>query len=189
MLSRIFLIVAIACAAGTAQAGEGSGDPVTTGAAYARVGVGSGVEVVAAQVRLGRRVTPWLGLEAEAGTGIGSRRATLEDASGEAQSGRASLDYQAAAYAVAFVPLAPRTDLLLRVGYGVTAVRFEPRRVEDEPAPEPRVRSRRTWAASAGVQHFFREDLGVRLDYTRQGRRVLQGKGGDAWALGLVGRF
>ena len=189
MLSRVAVVLCLTCIAGAAQGAETPVDPISTGGTIAWMGVGGGVTLGAAQVRLSRRLTPWLALEAEAGTGIGSRGARLEDADGELQSGRASLDYQAAAYVVASAPVASRTDLLLRLGYGVTAVRFQPRKPEDEPPPEARSRTRATWAASLGVQHFVREDLGLRLDYTRQARRALGGKGGDVWAVGLVGRF
>ncbi|RZJ28347.1 MAG: porin family protein, partial [Brevundimonas sp.] len=69
--------------------------------------------------RLGYKILPWVGVEGEASFGV---QGEDYDVSIGGSSGEIELKHDAAAYAVAFLPLGENFELFARAGYGTTAV-------------------------------------------------------------------
>ncbi len=96
-----------------------------------------------------------------------------------------------AAYAVGYLPLMPRFDLLARVGYGASSYKIEPNGLPSYTATENGLRY------GAGAQYFVTPSNGLRVDWTREQMNNLTDHGGffsaddkaDVWSVSLVHKF
>lgn len=155
---------------------------------YASAGVASfnsdqpDAKLAVIQGRVGAKLLPYLGVEAEAGTGISSDTWHLLYAPYLA-SVKTELNYQVAGYVVGTLPLSTKAELFARVGYGKT--KYDQDFLIDGQRGSSSA-SRDGWAFGAGGQYFFDGKSGVRLDYTRH--EVDHGSI-DAWSAGFVHRF
>lgn len=143
------------------------------------------VTLGAVNARLGARLGRNIGVEADAGVGVGEDEflptcpttqacAAVVPAPVEVQ-----LENHVAGYVVGFLPVSPNLELLARVGYARLSVESETRGVtfsEEENA----------LSYGAGAQLFFDEANGVRADYTRFDAD--EGEV-DAWSLAYVRKF
>lgn len=174
---RIILLTASAAAllaAGPALAQDPSGSRWYGNLGWSNVGAeSSDVDFNALNARVGTRISPYFGVEGELGIGLGDEEV--------APGVDASLNYDAAAYAVGFVPITERFEVLGRVGYGVTEVGVDgPGFTASEDGDSLNY--------GVGAQYFFDDANGVRADWTR---RDFQDDGGEAdvWTLNYVRRF
>jgi len=129
---------------------------------------GRGTDNGAVTGRLGAQFGPFLGVEGELTGGVDSDH------------GRRIAD-QYAGYAVGHLPVAPRLELLARIGYGAT----------DFKAPIGSGLDRGTVDSvnyGVGGQYMLDPRNGLRIDYTRHD---YQEHGGDAdtWSLAYVRKF
>lgn len=138
---------------------------------------GSEANVGAVTGRLGTKFTPIFGVEGEASFGVKDDDVQFAPA----LTGQVELEYDAAAYVTATLPLSPNLDLFARAGYGVTEVKadvagFSAREDGD------------SFNYGAGANLFFGGRNGVRADWTR---REFQDDGGefDIYSVSYVRRF
>lgn len=143
------------------------------------------VTLGAVNARLGARFGRNIGIEADAGVGVGEDEflptcptiqvcAAVVPAPVEVQ-----LENHFAGHVVGFLPVSPNVELLARVGYGRLSVESRTRGVtfsEEENA----------LSYGAGAQVFFDQANGVRADYTRFDAD--EGEA-DAWFLAYVRKF
>jgi hypothetical protein len=109
--------------------------------------------------RVGTRFSNYFGVEGELGIGVQDQ----EESDGVNRL-TTKLKYEAAAFAVGFLPVGPSTDLFARAGVGITELEFEfdgPGTGFDESGSEG------IFGLGVGVQHFFDGVNGIRGDYTR----------------------
>ena len=96
-----------------------------------------------------------------------------------------------AGYAVGFLPITPRFDLLARIGYGASSYKVEPNGLASYSAHENGLRY------GAGAQYFLTGSNGLRVDWTREQMNNLTDPGGflssgdkaDVWTVSLVHKF
>ncbi|MBW3616709.1 MAG: porin family protein [Proteobacteria bacterium] len=130
--------------------------------------------------RFGSKLNTNFGLEAELGVGVQDQEATLRTTTVTSK-----LNYEAAAFAVGYLPVTTSTELFARVGVG----RIE---IESEVTPPTGAASgggaQTIFGLGVGVQHFFDGVNGIRGDYTRY---TGEERGAEADALGIsyVRRF
>jgi len=166
--------MAAVTAALPAQAQDTSAKGVYAGLGYARVSPGH-ADLDAIQGRLGYRFGPWVGVEAEVAAGLGSD--TVADIA------KYKLKHQESLYAVAFLPLTPKLDLLGRVGYGHTRMKFSIRDTDFSTSY-----GQESWNFGGGVQYLFDGKNGLRADYTRQ-EFIGGDSDADVWSIGYARRF
>jgi outer membrane immunogenic protein len=130
------------------------------------------VDLGAIQGRLGARFGRYLGVEGELSTGVKSDSVGSTDI---------KLRNQEAAYAVGFIPVTPKFDIIGRVGYGGTTLREKTAGVSTTDTEE-------SWNYGAGAQYSFDGKNGIRADYTRQDFQHGPVKA-DVWSLGYVRNF
>ncbi|MDP1632118.1 MAG: porin family protein [Caulobacter sp.] len=109
----------------------------------------------ALQGRVGVKLTPYIGFEGELGAGVKD-----DDVAVGAGSVNVKLNYQAAAYAVGYVPVAPNADLFARVGYGTTDFDASAGGTTFSGSDDG-------FAWGVGGQYYFTAKDGVRVDWTR----------------------
>jgi hypothetical protein len=129
---------------------------------------GRGTDNGAVTGRLGAQFGPYLGAEGELSGGV------------DANHGQRIND-QYAGYAVGHLPVAPKLELLARIGYGATDFR----------SPSPAGSGHATVDSvnyGVGGQYMMDPHNGLRVDYTRYD---YQHVGGDAntWSLAYVRKF
>jgi hypothetical protein len=111
--------------------------------------------------RIGARFHPNFGLEGELGVGVQD-----QEESSTVGTFTTKLNYEAAAFAVGYLPISPATDLFARVGVGTTDLEFE-----FDPsgtgASTSDSGSEAVFGLGVGAQHFFDGVNGIRGDYTR----------------------
>ncbi len=127
--------------------------------------------------RVGAKVNPNFGFEGEASIGVrdddftvGGVPVTIEH------------DYDAAAYAVGFVPLSEQFELFGRIGYGTTRIKAEAAGVDASEDGE-------SLNYGAGANYFFDAQNGVRGDWTRRDFTDDDGGEVDVYSLNYVRRF
>lgn len=161
-------------AAAAAQDADPAGAYVSLG--YAQVDL-SGADLGALEARLGYRFNRWFGAEGELGFGVDG-----DTRSSAVATIKQDLEHKAALYAVAFLPVGPRTDLFARAGYGTT-------KVETNATSSGHV-SAESWNFGVGAQHMFDGVNGVRVDYTRQEfDSAASGGHADVWSVAYTRRF
>ena len=127
--------------------------------------------------RLGLRFGPYVGVEGEAIKGV-----TDDDRIRGGVATETKLERSMAAYAVGYVPVSPRLDLIGRVGLGNTRTEIE--------GPGARIAHVRqdTINYGVGAQYFMTAKDGLRADYTRESVRKGPGRA-DTYALSYVRKF
>ena len=126
--------------------------------------------------RLGARLHPNFGAEAELGLGIDG-----DDYRVGAANAKVDLKHSVAAYGVGFLPINEKFELLARVGYGSTKVRAAVGTVSASDTNE-------SWNYGVGAQYSFDGANGVRADYTRHDFNH-DGGNADVWAVSYVRKF
>ncbi len=127
--------------------------------------------------RLGARMSRNFGLEAELSTGVKDDDITIG-----AVTGSLKLDYDAAAYAVGYLPLSDNFELFGRAGYGTTSV-------EADVAGFTQTEDGESFNYGAGANWWFNENSGLRGDWTRRDFTDDGGGEVDAYSLSYVRRF
>jgi outer membrane immunogenic protein len=126
--------------------------------------------------RLGYDFNRNFGIEGEASIGVADEDVTIAGVNGSIEH-----DYDAAAYAVAKLPVNENFELFGRVGYGTTSLKAD---VAGYTARE----DGESINYGVGANWFFDGQNGLRGDFTR---RDFRGDGGevDTYALSFVRRF
>lgn len=127
--------------------------------------------------RIGWKVMPWLGVEAEASVGVEDE--TLEVSIG-GTGGSIELEHEVAACAAAFLPLGEHLELFARVGYGTTSIKSSTPAVTALGDGE-------SFNYGVGASAFYGNN-GLRVDWTRKDYQDNSGEA-DAWSLSYVRRF
>ena len=155
-------------------------DAMPATGAYVNLGAaivdGGQADLKSLQGRLGYRITPNFGVEGELATGLKSDTDTIAGVRVNTK-----LKHSAAAYAVGFLPIAPNTELLARVGYGTTKIRARAAGISASDSAE-------SVNYGVGAQHHFDGLNGVRADYTRQ-EFTNSDAHANVWAVGYTRRF
>ena len=138
---------------------------------------GDDADLGASTARLGARVHPNFGLEGEASIGVRDDDITVAGIDGSIEH-----DYDAAAYAVGYLPLSPNLELFGRVGYGTTQIKAD---VAGFTASE----DGESVNYGVGANYFFDGVNGIRGDITR--RDFTDDNGGeiDTYSVSYVRRF
>ncbi len=165
-------IMAVSATGALAQQGPGIVNNAYGTIGYQHMDV-EGADLGAITGRLGARVNPYLGVEAEAGIGV--RGDTIAGVDVDQR-------WDAGIYGVGFLPVAENFELLARVGYGVTdsKARVGALRVNDRTE---------SWNYGVGAQYFFDGSNGVRADWTRRDFVGSSDVNADVWSLNFVRRF
>jgi len=127
--------------------------------------------------RLGARLLPNIGVEGEVSVGVGNDRANI----GGFNPG-VHLNDQYAGYAVGYLPLTSKFDLLARVGYGHSDLHVNEAGFSGGFGAD-------SWNYGAGGQYFFDHVNGVRADYTRQDFQCGDCGGANVWSVAYVRKF
>lgn len=167
-------VVALAAVPAAAQSISQPGLYGTLG--YAFVDGGSAANFGAIAGRVGARVHPNFGLEADAAFGVDGDSQQVGTVNVKTK-----LTHSFAAYGVGFLPVAPNFDLLARVGYGTSKIRAKSGAISASSSEE-------SWNYGVGAQYSFDGKNGVRGDYTRYDFNN-GGGNADVWAVSYVRKF
>jgi outer membrane immunogenic protein len=180
---KTFVIVA-AVAAMAGAAAPAFAQTLTSPQAYAGIGYTGlnpdGHDVGEITGRGGLRFSPYWGVEGEVGTSVGYDRYT------DANGGKVKVGEQpsAAGYVVGYYPVTPKFDLLARVGYGDTALKYVTADGLNHYNASQNV------SYGAGAQYFLDGKNGIRVDYTRRDFQASSApRDMDTWAVGYVHKF
>jgi len=142
--------------------------------------------------RVGGRFNRYLGVEGEVTGGLGSDHRTFGAGTPSQTDLEVKQKLAGAAYAVGFLPVTPKFDILARVGYGASSYSIRPgATAASYDAHENGIRY------GVGAQYFLDGSNGLRVDYTRQHMGSLTDSGGyfgadrDAgvWGVTLAHKF
>ncbi len=171
MISAVMVIGGLAAAApAMAQKEDLTGWYGSLGYANQR---SQGTDLGAAIARFGNRLNPYVGLEGDLAVGI--------DTGVTPQGDGARLNRSIAGYVVGYMPLAPKVDLLARIGYGQS-------RYSLDTAGQWSRSSLDSINYGVGAQYRLNPDNGLRLDYTRKDFTHSEAHAND-WMLSFVHRF
>lgn len=123
--------------------------------------------------RVGARLHPNFGAEAELGFGVDSAKAGAV---------KTKVRHTAAAYAVGFLPVTEQFDLFARGGYGTTRLKVS---VPGASASG----NQDSWNYGVGGQYSFDGKNGVRGEYTRYDFTGNGNGGADTWSVSYVRKF
>lgn len=132
----------------------------------------------AVTARFGYKFLPYVGVEGEVGLGVKDER---YDVSIGGSSGKIELKHDAAAYAVAFLPVGENFEVFARAGYGTTAIEASAGGVTARGDGD-------SFNYGVGATAFFRND-GLRVDWTRRDFTDDNGGDADVWSVSYVRRF
>jgi outer membrane immunogenic protein len=141
--------------------------------------------------RIGGKLNPYFGVEGELTAGIdGDNRTFAPGTAAERQVG-VKQSFGGAAYAVGFLPVNPKFDLLARIGYGASRYKIQPDGLSDYRVNEHGLRY------GAGAQYMVDGVNGVRFDYTRVDMNNFKDAPGyfsgsdkaNVWSLSYVRKF
>lgn len=138
---------------------------------------GADGDLGAVTARLGTRLNRNLGFEGELSTGVKD-----DDISVGAINGSLKLDYDAAAYAVGYLPLSDNFELFGRAGYGTTQVKADV-------AGFTQTEDGESFNYGAGANWWFNDASGLRGDWTRRDFTDDGGGEVDVYSLNYVRRF
>jgi len=155
ILTAVSAAAALCAVSGAAQAQTAAPTGVYGTLGYADTH-SDGTDLGVLQGRLGYRIIPNAGVEAEGAFGVKN-----DDIHAGDITGRAKLDHQVAIYGVGFLPLSDKADLLARVGYGNTKVKVSALGQSASSDSD-------SWNFGVGGQYHFDGKNGVRVDYTRE---------------------
>jgi hypothetical protein len=141
--------------------------------------------------RLGWRFNRFLGVEGELGVGIDGDDRTFGASTPAPVDVGIKQKFNEAAYAVGFLPVTPRFDLLARVGYGAAQYKISPESLDQYNGHTNGFRY------GVGGQYFIDGQNGLRVDYTRYDIQNVTDSGGyfggekstGEWAVSLSHRF
>ena len=167
-------VVALAAVPAAAQSISQPGLYGTLG--YAFVDGGSAANFGAIAGRVGARVHPNFGLEADAAFGVDGDSQQVGTVNVKTK-----LTHSFAAYGVGFLPVAPNADLFARIGYGKSEGKVS---VPGASASG----DGNSWNYGVGGQYFFDDKNGVRADYTYHDFKDDGGKA-NVWSVGYVRKF
>jgi hypothetical protein len=136
----------------------------------------NGVDLNALGGRIGARIGSYFGVEGEASFGVGGH-----DYTSAGLAGRTKMAHQVAGYAVGYLPVTPRFDLLARIGYGNT-------HFNTNVGASSATISQDSVNYGVGGEYFFTGVDGIRADYTRNDYRH-DGGHANVWGLSYVRRF
>lgn len=138
---------------------------------------GDDADLGAVTARFNARLHPNFGLEAEGSVGVKDDDFTVAGVSGTVEH-----DYDAAGYAVGYLPVSPNLELFGRVGYGTT-------RIKADAAGFSASEDGESVNYGVGANYFFDGVNGVRGDITR--RDFTDDNGGkiDTYGVSYVRRF
>ncbi len=126
---------------------------------YGTLGYGTtrsdGADLGSLQGRLGAKITPHFGVEGEVAGGVKDDTTYVSGLPVEAE-----LKHQVAGYAVGFLPVTPKIELLARVGYGNTKVKASAAGVSATDDFD-------SWNYGVGAQYKFDDKNGLRADWTK----------------------
>lgn len=146
---------------------------------YGSVSYGSvqtdAADLDAVTARIGAKLTPYIGLEAEGSLGVGD-----EDVTGVPGT-TVELKHDLAAYVTGAIPVSPNLELFGRLGYGTTRVRAESVTLSESASEE-------SVNYGVGANYLFDGTNGIRADWTRRDFRSDGGEA-DVWTVGYVRRF
>lgn len=171
-------LAAIAAVVPAAAFAQETAAPATGVYGNLNVGIADGgqADLKILQGRLGYRINPYVGVEGELATGLKSDTDTIAGVEVNTK-----LKHAAAGYVVGFLPVAPNTELLARVGYGTTKLRAKAAGFSASDSAE-------SWNFGVGAQHHFDGVNGIRADFTRQEFNHDQGHA-NVWTVGYSRKF
>ena len=126
--------------------------------------------------RLGAKLHPNFGVEAETSFGVGH-----DDVNVGLVDGKVEHRYDVAGYAVASLPVTSNIDLFARAGYGVTEVKASAAGVSASDHLT-------SWNYGAGATYNLDAQNGIRADYTYRDFQHDQGSA-DVYSLSFVRKF
>ena len=135
-----------------------------------------GADLGAVTGRIGAKLHPNFGVEAETSFGVGH-----DDVNVGLVSGKVEHRYDVAGYAVASLPVSSNIDLFARAGYGVTEVKASAAGI----AASDHLTS---FNYGAGATYNLDAQNGIRADYTYRDFQHDQGSA-DTYALSYVRKF
>lgn len=144
----------------------------------------------AIQGRFGAKFTPHIGVEGEAALGVSGDKWNAQYLpAGMYLRSATDLNYQVAVYAVGYLPVSPKAELLARVGYGRTELERD-WSAHDLNGPQQATVTTHSdsWNYGVGGQYYFDGKNGVRLDYTRHDASG-DDNDVDVWSIGYARRF
>ncbi|ADL02073.1 porin family protein [Brevundimonas subvibrioides] len=138
---------------------------------------GDNADLGAITGRLDARLHPNFGLEGEASIGVRDDDITVAGVTGSIEQ-----DYDAAGYAVGYLPINPNLELFGRIGYGTTRIKADIAGFEASEDGE-------SVNYGVGANYFFDGVNGIRGDITR--RDFTDDNGGkiDTYGVSYVRRF
>jgi hypothetical protein len=129
--------------------------------------------------RLGAKVNPYFGVEGEFGSGVNNGNYTTNAGN------RVSLSEQptGAAYAVGFIPVTPKFEFLIRLGYGYNEFKYERPTGTNEVVTG-------SINTGAGAQYSLTDKDAIRIDYTRRDfQSSAAPRDTDTWGASYVRKF
>ncbi|MBX9707700.1 MAG: porin family protein [Caulobacteraceae bacterium] len=136
-----------------------------------------GADLGALTGRIGAKVSPNFAFEGEASIGIVDDDVTVGGVTASVEQ-----DYDAAAYAVGILPVAPNFELFGRVGYGTTSIKADVAGISAEEDGE-------SVNYGVGANYFFDANNGIRADWTRRDFTDDNGGEVDTYGVSYVRRF
>jgi hypothetical protein len=134
------------------------------------------VDLGAITGRIGAKVSPNFAFEGEASIGVVDDDVTVGGVTASVEQ-----DYDAAAYAVGILPVAPNFELFGRVGYGTTSIKADVAGITAEEDGE-------SVNYGVGGNYFFDANNGIRADWTRRDFTDDNGEV-DTYGVSYVRRF
>ncbi|MBN8553766.1 MAG: porin family protein [Caulobacterales bacterium] len=131
------------------------------------------VDLDAVTGRVGARLSPYFGAEAELSIGLGEETMVPNV--------DLKLNHDAAVYGVASYPIAQNVEIFGRLGYGTTEL-------EASGLGTTVTEHSDSWNYGVGANYFFDGANGVRADYTRRDFQDDSGEA-DVWSVSYVRRF
>jgi outer membrane immunogenic protein len=175
MRSLVLSVAALSLMSVPALAQEGPASNVYGTIGYSHLD-SDDADLGAITARVGTRFTPNLGIEGELSVGVRD-----DDFMVGATPVKAELEYDAAVYGVAYLPVSENFELFGRVGYGTTEAKLSSGAVSATDSEE-------SWNYGFGGQYSLDARNGIRADWTRRDYRDDAGEA-DVYSLSFVRRF
>ncbi len=166
-MKLLLVTVAVAAlgAAAPALAQEAASSDVSYSGMYGNLGWAqtdtNDAKTQGVEGRVGGRFGRFLGVEGELKAGLSSGHQTYDFGAGPTRTG-VKQSFAGAAYAVGFLPITHKFDLLARVGYGASRYQVDPTGGSNFHFTENGIR----WGG--GAEYFFDGRNGIRADWTRE---------------------